>query len=77
MTRTLQLAVAPTCISSGYCRNSAPEVFGQSADRKATVKANPVEESDAVWEAMEGCPVEAISATDDANGDTVFPEVDA
>jgi ferredoxin len=66
--------VAPTCISSGYCRNSAPDVFGQAEDRKATVKANPVDESDDLWEAMEGCPVEAIRATDSTTGDVVFPE---
>ena len=74
MGRSLQVEVAPSCISSGYCRNSAPEVFSQLENRKSTVKANPVEESDAVWEAMEGCPVEAISATDAATGATVFPE---
>jgi ferredoxin len=72
--RSLQVAVAPSCISSGYCRNSAPDVFGQAENRKSTVKANPVEESDALWEAMEACPVEAISATDAATGTTVFPE---
>ena len=74
MGRSLQVEVAPSCISSGYCRNSAPEVFGQLENRKSFVKSNPVEESDAVWEAMEGCPVEAISATDAASGAPVFPE---
>ena len=74
MSRSLQVDVAPSCISSGYCRNSAPDVFGQLENRKSTVKSNPVEESDAVWEAMEGCPVEAISATDAATGAPVFPE---
>ena len=75
MGRSLQVGVAPSCISSGYCRNSAPDVFGTAEDRKSFVKSNPVEESDAVWEAMEGCPVEAISATDAATGQTVFPEL--
>lgn len=74
MSRSLEVAVAPTCISSGYCRNSAPAVFDQNAERKSVVRANPVEESDALWEAMEGCPVEAISAKDTATGDIVFPE---
>jgi ferredoxin len=66
--------VAPACISSGYCRNSAPDVFGEAEHRKSTVKANPVEESTRLWEAMEGCPVEAISAKDATTGDVVFPE---
>ena len=74
MTRSLQVDVSPTCISSGYCRNSLPDVFGQAEDRKATVKTNPVDESPALLEAMEGCPVEAISATDTATGAVVFPE---
>ena len=74
MSRSLEVAVAPTCISSGYCRNSAPDVFGQLENRKSFAKANPIDESEAVWEAMEGCPVEAISATDAATGATVFPE---
>lgn len=76
MGRSLQVAVAPSCISSGYCRNTAPDVFEQLPNRKSAVKANPVDESDAVWEAMEACPVEAISAKDAATGDTVFPEQD-
>ena len=74
MGRSLEVAVAPTCISSGYCRNSAPDVFGAGADRKAYVKTNPVDESDDVIDAMESCPVEAISARDAATGASVFPE---
>ncbi|MEA2144856.1 MAG: 4Fe-4S single cluster domain of Ferredoxin [Solirubrobacteraceae bacterium] len=74
MGRSLEVAVAPSCISSGYCRNSAPDVFGEAANRKSMVKANPIEESDVLWEAMEGCPVEAISAKDAETGDIVFPE---
>ena len=75
MSRSLQVVVAPTCIISGYCRNTAPDIFAAGADHKSIVKDNPVEESDALWEAMEGCPVEAISATELATGDVVFPEV--
>lgn len=74
MGRSLDVTVAPTCISSGYCRNSAPDVFEQTPERKSVVRANPVQESDALWEAMEACPVEAISATDTATGTAVFPE---
>jgi ferredoxin len=74
MGRSLEVAVAPSCISSGYCRNSAPDVFGEAANRKSMVKANPVEESAVLLEAMEGCPVEAISAKDAATGEAVFPE---
>jgi ferredoxin len=74
MTGTLELKVdAPTCISSGYCRRSQPEVFGADERRKATVLKNPVEDTPGVWDAMESCPVEAISATSTETGETVFP----
>ncbi len=73
MVRKLELEVGPTCISSGYCRNFAPEVFGTGADRKSVVKSNPVEETPALVEAFESCPVEAISARDADTGADVFP----
>jgi ferredoxin len=38
------------------------------------VKSNPVDDTPALWAAMESCPVEAISATDAETGDAVFPE---
>jgi ferredoxin len=70
----LEISVdAPTCISSGYCRGSLPAVFGADDKRKAVVLTSPVDESPELWDAMESCPVEAISATDAASGDTVFP----
>jgi ferredoxin len=73
MSRQLQVEVGPTCISSGYCRNFAPDVFGAKEDRKSYVKANPVTETPEVIEAFESCPVEAISATDAETGEEVFP----
>ena len=73
MGRSLEVEVGPTCISSGYCRNSAPDVFGSAPDRKSFVKSNPVDETDSLVEAMESCPVEAISARDAATGESVFP----
>ncbi len=73
MSRSLEVSVAPTCISSGYCRNSAPEVFGASPERRALVKANPVPDTPELWLALEGCPVEALSAVDSDTGQSVFP----
>lgn len=73
MTRQLEIAVEPTCISSGYCRNSAPEVFGALPNRQSYVISNPVEQTDAVQTAMESCPVEAITAKDADTGEVVFP----
>lgn len=74
MGRSLEVVVGPTCISSGYCRNSAPEVFGVGPDRKSVVIASPVDESEDLQDAMESCPVEAISARDAGTGALVFPE---
>ena len=73
MSRSLEVEVAPTCISSGYCRNFAPDVFGNGPERKSFVKSNPVLESKELIEAFESCPVEAISARDADTGADVFP----
>ena len=74
MSRKLELAVDPTCISSGYCRHFAPDVFGATPEKKSYVKANPVEETPAVTQAYESCPVEAIRARDAESGAEIFPE---
>ena len=73
MSRKLEVEVAPTCISSGYCRNFAPDVFGAGPERKSFVKSNPVDESPELREAFESCPVEAISAVDADTKEEVFP----
>ena len=62
----MEIKVDPgTCIGSGQCALAVPEVFDQDA-RSGTVvllDARPPEElHDAVREAAERCPVEAISA---------------
>ena len=73
MSQQLNVVVDATCIISGYCRRSAPEVFVAGPTRKTVVTANPVPDSADVRDAMENCPVEAISATDADTGDQVFP----
>ena len=69
----LVVEVAHTCISSGYCRNSLPEVFGAAEDKTSFVKSNPVPDSEKLREVFDSCPVEAISAKDAATGEVVFP----
>ena len=74
MGAALELQVdARTCISSGYCRRALPDVFGADEQRKAVLLKNPVDDGSDVWEAMEGCPVEAITARSTDTGETVFP----
>jgi ferredoxin len=74
MSRSLEIEVdGPTCISSGYCRNFAPDVFEAGPDKKSVVKQSPVPETSALRDAWESCPSEAISARDAATGEDVFP----
>lgn len=73
MTDMLEVEVGPSCISSGYCRNALPDVFGALPDRKSFVKSNPVPDSAELREAFDGCPVEAIHAKNAATGEPVFP----
>lgn len=72
MPRSLDVTVQPTCISSGYCRNTAPEVFGALPNRQSYVLTNPVAESAALSDAVESCPVEAIVAIDSATGERLY-----
>lgn len=74
MAQQLELTVDRTCISSGYCRRTVPGVFGADADMRSYVLSNPVPHSQELQDALEGCPVEAISAVDVTTGETVFPE---
>ncbi len=51
------------CVGTGSCVSLCPEVFELGDEGVAVVKVNPVppEHEDACREAVEGCPVEAIS----------------
>ncbi|GAA1612661.1 ferredoxin [Catellatospora bangladeshensis] len=60
------------CIGSGLCAGTAPEHF-QLVDKKSTPLRELVEPDEAVSDAADCCPVEAILVTDAATGDTVAP----
>ena len=50
------------CIGCGLCNATCPEVFEMNADGKAEAIADTTDENrDAVQEAIDGCPVSAIS----------------
>ena len=72
-TRSIELTVGPACVGTGTCRRLLPAVFGADDQRRSVVLTTPVPEDDAVWEALESCPVEAISARDAAGGEQLFP----
>ena len=46
MGRSLEVEVAPTCISSGYCRNTLPDVFGALEDKVVAIVDCPVDYSE-------------------------------
>ncbi len=54
-----------TCTGCGLCPDLCPEVFEMDGDT-ARVKSDtvPVDAEDACREAMDSCPVEAISITE-------------
>ncbi len=51
-----------TCISCGLCVSTVPEVFEMDDDGKAVAVSDTTEENkESVQEAIDGCPVDAIS----------------
>jgi ferredoxin len=71
--RSLVVTVGAGCVASGTCRRLLPEVFGAGEDQRAVVLVDPAPEDDALLEALESCPVEALSARDAGTGRPVFP----
>ena len=54
-----------TCIGCGLCISTVPEVFEVNADGKAEACGHTTDENRAaVQEAIDACPVQAISAED-------------
>jgi ferredoxin len=54
---------AGKCVGTGSCVSLCPQVFELNDEGISTVKANPVpkDAEDACREAIEACPVDAIS----------------
>jgi len=53
------------CIGCGLCESTAPEVFELNDDGKAAAVADTTEENRAaVQEAIDSCPVSAISESE-------------
>lgn len=74
MPRRLEIEVdKDTCISAAFCVASAPDRFELDDERRSQAVTSPVDESPEVWDALEGCPVEAIRARDADTGEHLFP----
>ena len=54
------------CISCGLCSSMCPEIFALDEDNKSELVKNPKtkEEENCAQEAIDTCPVEAISKED-------------
>lgn len=64
------------CVSSGMCVGLAPTAFELTSARQSTPKEAEVDPDDAVLDAAENCPAEAITITDAVTGAAVFPPAD-
>ena len=63
-----------TCVGSRMCALSAPEVFQiDEARGVSNVLVDEVEGTENVWDAIEGCPREAVIAKDAQTGEQLFP----
>jgi ferredoxin len=61
------------CIGSGGCVLSAPEGFELDAVRQSCPRHELQAPSDAVLDAAQNCPVEAIAIVEEGTGRAVFP----
>ena len=52
---------ANKCIGCGACASTCPEVFEMGGDGKSHVKASAKKDAKCIKEAINNCPVEAIS----------------
>lgn len=49
------------CIGCGACAATCPEVFEMNDEGKAEIKANAKKDAKCIKEAINNCPVDAIS----------------
>jgi ferredoxin len=57
----MRVSIEDTCTACGLCYDTCPEVFEMGEDRaQVIVDEVPAEHEDAVQQAADECPVEAI-----------------
>jgi ferredoxin len=61
------------CIGSGGCVSRAPEGFELNPIRQGCPRHEVMAASEAILDAAENCPVEAISIAEEGSGLAVFP----
>jgi ferredoxin len=62
------------CIGSGMCAGTAPDRFTLGPEHKSHPLADLIDPDERVIDAACNCPVEAITVTDEATGETLAPE---
>jgi ferredoxin len=62
------------CIGDGACCSDAPETFEMDDEDKAILKDGSTDSRDAIIEAAENCPTDAIIITDKETGEKIYPE---
>ncbi len=62
------------CIGDGACCSDAPETFEMDDEDKAVVKPGGSDSRDAILEAAQNCPTDAITVVDKATGKKLYPE---
>ncbi|GAA2443918.1 hypothetical protein GCM10010191_70710 [Actinomadura vinacea] len=62
------------CVGTGLCAATAPGELDLDERGKGRATAEPLPASEAVLDAAESCPVEAITITDTDTGRRVFPQ---
>jgi len=61
------------CIGAGKCVEAAPKVFRLDDKRKAVVADPKGNDEDAIQEAAESCPTQAITLIDEETGNQILP----
>ncbi len=61
------------CVSNAMCLAIAPGVFAHNEQRQSEVVDPSGGSAKDIVEAAENCPVSAITVTDAATGETLFP----
>ncbi|HSA53660.1 MAG TPA: ferredoxin [Yinghuangia sp.] len=61
------------CVRTGLCAATAPGEFDLDERGPGRATADPLPATQAVRDAAESCPVEAITLSDATTGERVFP----
>ncbi len=64
------------CVGSGLCAGAAPGAFRLDGARRSHPVAEETEPSEAVLDAAESCPVEAVAIRLAGTGQPIFPPPD-